>query len=392
LETIRQYGEERLADAGQAEPWCARHADYYAGFVGRIRERSQEDDEVFWAVRLSAEQDNLLGAWSWAIETGEVDIAFRILAAFASSEIWNRYPLLLPGERALDLANAAEHAGYPLALAVSAVFAASRADAAAAEELCRRADESNAIRKTRDWRVEATVSAARQNVANTRGAFADAARFAEQAAGLARAGGDLADASVELTIAAADHVLIDDLPGAVPLATEALALARRVGSPALVASALLALGVAVADTDPDRSRGCLRDSLALSTALGYHSAIDLVWATAVASRIRDQKATLELGRRAILGLEWGGDRLRMGFVLHMIAGALATTRPASAAIIRGAAEANVLAPPSLNRPIALEDERLHELRRRAVEMDWDEAIAYTLTEAAQALDELESEK
>jgi hypothetical protein len=82
----------------------------------------------------------------------------------------------------------------------------------------------------------------------------------------------------------------------------------------------------------------------------------------------------------------------MGFVLHMIASALATTRPAPAAIIRGAAEANVLTPPSLNRPIALGDERLHELSRRGLEMDWDEAITYTLTEAAQALDHLQFEK
>jgi hypothetical protein len=31
--------------------------------------------EVFWAVRLSAKQDNLLAAWSWAIDTRNIDTA-----------------------------------------------------------------------------------------------------------------------------------------------------------------------------------------------------------------------------------------------------------------------------------------------------------------------------
>jgi hypothetical protein len=61
---------------------------------------------------------------------------------------------------------------------------------------------------------------------------------------------DLADASVELTITVAYRVIIGDIPGAVPLARQALALARLTGAPALVATGLLAMGVAVAVTDP----------------------------------------------------------------------------------------------------------------------------------------------
>src|SRR4029453_7256840 len=38
LETIRQYGEERLAEAGDTDRWQARHAVYYVGVVSRIRE------------------------------------------------------------------------------------------------------------------------------------------------------------------------------------------------------------------------------------------------------------------------------------------------------------------------------------------------------------------
>jgi predicted ATPase/class 3 adenylate cyclase len=398
LETIRQYGEQRLGQAGETERWQARHADYYAELLGRVRDHAHDPNpEVFWAVRLGAEQDNLLAAWSWAIGTGDVDAAFKVLASFAPSEVWNTYPLLLVGEAALDLPGAAEHPGYPLALAVSALFASNRADVAAAEELCRRAAEANARRDAPDWRVEETICAARTNIATTRSAFADAARLAEQAAGIARAGGDLADASIQLTIAVACHVLASDAPRGVPLAREALALAREIGAPALVATALLEVGAAVVQTDPGQARACLRESRELSTALGYQSARDLVWATGIASLLNDRTATLELGHNAIRALQRGGDRLRMGITLHMIAGTLATTRPDAAVIILGAAEAHVIESESTAQMInsivaaALGDERARELRARGADMDWDQAVAYTLAQATLALSELESE-
>ncbi len=272
------------------------------------------------------------------------------------------------------------------------------------EELCRRAAEANARRDIPDWRVEETICAARSNIAYTHGAFADAARLSEQAAGLARAGGDLADASLQLGLAASGHLLIGAAPEAVPLAREALALARKIGAPALIATSLLALGVAIAQTDPDRARACLRESLELSTALGYQNWIDHVWAVGIAFLTSDRTATFELGRRAIHRLQRAGNRLSMGFVLHTIAGALAATRPEAAAMIQGAAEASVAAAepsvvesPPIARLIssivteALGEEHARELRARGAEMDWDQAVAYTLAQITQALNEPQSE-
>ena len=398
LETIRQYSEERLNEGGESERWRARHADYYADLLRQVRDPAHDSqEEVFWAVRLSAEQDNLLAAWSWAIGTGNVGTAFRILAGFAPVEIWRTYPLVLPGEAALELPGASKHPSYPLALAVSAVFASNRADVTGAEELCRRAAEANAFQDPPDWRVEATICTAHQNVATTTGAFAAAARFAEQAAGIARAGGDLAEASIEFTIAAVDHVLDGDDSRAVPLASEALTLARQIGNPALVATSLLGVGLAVASTDPGQARACLRESRELSTGFGYESGFDLGRATGIAFLIGDWTATLELGGLAIRGLRWGGDRVRMGLVLYMIAGALAATRPDAAAIIQGAAQAHVVESSRTIQVInsivtaALGEERARELRARGANMDWEQAVAYTLAQTAQALSELESE-
>jgi len=389
LETIRQYGEERLEAAGDAGWRRARHADYYADLLTQLRDHTHDrQEEVFWAARLSAEQDNLLAAWSWAIGSGNVGTAFKMLAGFAPVEIWNSYPVPLAGEAALGLPGATGHPGYPLALAVSALFASIRADVTGTEELWRRATEASARQASPDWRVEATICAVRQNIALTTGAFADAARLAEQAAGLARAGGDLADASLHLGIAVGSHILAGDTPVAVPLAREALALARQTGAPALIASGLLAVGLAVADTDPGQE---------LSTTLGYQSAIDLVSATAIAFLLGDQAGTLEFGRRAIRGLQWGGDRLKMGTILYIIAGTLTSTRPEAAAIIQGAAETCMVESPIFAQMISLimtqvlGEERAGERRAQGAGMDWDQAVAYTLTQATQALSELQSE-
>ena len=183
------------------------------------------------------------------------------------------------------------------------------------------------------------------------------------------------------------------------MAREAVALARQIGAPALIATALLEVGAAVVQTDPDQARACLRESRELSTAFGYQSARDLVWATGIALFLNDRTTTLELGRDAIRALQRGGDRLRMGLTLHMIAGALAATRPDAAAIILGAAaQAHVIemAADANTQLItstvatALGEERARALRARGADMDWDEAVAYTVNQATQALDEIQS--
>jgi hypothetical protein len=87
----------------------------------------------------------------------------------------------------------------------------------------------------------------------------------------------------------------------------------------------------------------------------------------------------------------------MGFALHIIAAALAATRPDAAAIMYGAAETHVGQPARTAELIssivtaALGAERARELRARGADMDWDQALAYTLTQATQALSELQSQ-
>ena len=166
-----------------------------------------------------------------------------------------------------------------------------------------------------------------------------------------------------------------------PAGPQALTLARQIGDPALIASGLLAVGMTVAETEPEQARACLRAS---QHGARLSSALDLAWAAGIAFLVNDRTATFELGRQAIHALQRGGDRIRMGFLLDTIAGALAATQPEAAAIIQGAAEAYVAESPTIARLIslivteALGEERARELRARGADMDWDQAVAYTL--------------
>jgi predicted ATPase/class 3 adenylate cyclase len=395
LETIRQYGEQRLREAGEEQRWRARHADYYAEYLHRVRDPDPDDDR-FWGARITIEQDNLLQAWSWAARAGNIDIAFKILVGFAPCEVWSTYPLVLPGDAVLDLPGAADHPLFPLAAAVSAGFATNRADVGRAEELCRRALDANAGQDRPAWRVEEVVTATRANLATLRGAFAEAAGLSERAARIAQAGGDLADTSVLLTVAVACYVLADEAASAVPLSREALTFARLVGAPALTATALLEVGAAVVETDPDQARQSMREGLELSESLGYGRARDLVCATGIASRLDDRPATLDLAIRALRSLQRSGDRLLMGITLQKIAGALAASKPDAAAIVLGAAEAYVIESSKVVLRVraavetALTEEDYAALHARGARMEWDAAVDFALAQATQALVELEA--
>jgi hypothetical protein len=87
----------------------------------------------------------------------------------------------------------------------------------------------------------------------------------------------------------------------------------------------------------------------------------------------------------------------MGPILYIIAGAFTSTRPEAAAISQGAAETCMVESPifaqliSLIMTQALGEVRTRELRAQGAGMDWDQAVAYTLTQATRALSGLQSE-
>ena len=70
LETLRQFGEERLLDRGEATSTRALHLAYYVQFVRSAHDGLLTADEHLWWQRLQAEWANIRAAFSWACQIG----------------------------------------------------------------------------------------------------------------------------------------------------------------------------------------------------------------------------------------------------------------------------------------------------------------------------------
>jgi predicted ATPase len=68
LETLRQYGRDRLADAGETDETTERHARYYLGLVERITPELLDARHYRAHAQLSAELDNLRATAEWCNE------------------------------------------------------------------------------------------------------------------------------------------------------------------------------------------------------------------------------------------------------------------------------------------------------------------------------------
>ena len=89
LETVRQYGVERLIEAGERDAIAARHAMYYLALIERAAPRLfGGESEPGLVTRLLADDDNFRAATSWSIrEDTRIPVALR----FADALFWYWY-------------------------------------------------------------------------------------------------------------------------------------------------------------------------------------------------------------------------------------------------------------------------------------------------------------
>jgi hypothetical protein len=256
-------------------------------------------------------------------------------------------------------------------------------------------------------------------VAFSAGRFLDAARIGEEWAETGRETGRLVTIGLGLAAAATWYSILGEPDTALPLATEGLAAARQLGTPAVIGLNISALAGAVADRDPERASALLHENIERWDSLGYENAREVTNAVLISARIAEWPTALELAPRAIRHLHWIGDRPQLAGVLNILARVLAANDAEAAAVLQGAARRiattasgqPVAAPPvpvpagagETPRPsgsagfvadlrrettgllaAALGDERLHALRAQGEAMDVDEVAAYALDAASRA--------
>jgi len=68
LETVRQYGWERLSESDEAVEFRERHAGYYLALAEEAEPELKREGQVAWLERLERERDNLRAAMRWWYE------------------------------------------------------------------------------------------------------------------------------------------------------------------------------------------------------------------------------------------------------------------------------------------------------------------------------------
>lgn len=258
LETIRQFGEDRLADDGLREAIGDRHAAYYAAATAErwaIWDGPRQREALDWT---DAEFANLRAAFRWSVDRNDLDRAAAI-AAHAAIMIWplQRFEPVAWAEEILDAATEADLPQLPrLLVAASLCLYLGRPDAGVAYAERARALESagrhdpfpdgwsgmlEALGHLFGGRIDRRVEICRAMVERT---------------GLARMLGLCGLTWALPAVGQADE--------ARAIADETLAAAREYASPFWIGWALGGYGRAFAASDPVRALDALREGLAYS--------------------------------------------------------------------------------------------------------------------------------
>jgi predicted ATPase/DNA-binding CsgD family transcriptional regulator len=93
LETVRQYGREKLQESGEEELFRRRHAEYYLA----LAEKPEPDlrEQGAWLLRLGAEFDNFRAALRWTLgpEAEAPELGLRLATALGHRRFWAVYGL-----------------------------------------------------------------------------------------------------------------------------------------------------------------------------------------------------------------------------------------------------------------------------------------------------------
>jgi predicted ATPase/DNA-binding SARP family transcriptional activator len=118
LETIREYGQERLAERGELEAVRDLHAHYFAELLREAEPHLRRREQLEWMARLNAERDNILAAIRHFGERGDAQSALEtacqmgwywsLLGSHAEALTWVDFALGVPGEATPEVRALAE--------------------------------------------------------------------------------------------------------------------------------------------------------------------------------------------------------------------------------------------------------------------------------------------
>jgi non-specific serine/threonine protein kinase len=286
LETIRQYGQARLDEAGEAPAVRRRHAAHYLDVAERAEPHLRRAEAGAWLDRLHADHDNLRAALAWGEGAADAaDLLPRLAGALWM--FWWQRGHFAEGRRWLE---AALRRPAPPAARVTTLFGAASLAGYQDDYARARALWQDLLALGREGGDEATVSWALGRlgyVAMLVGEYGRAAALCAESVAIGRRLGD--DEALALALMSTGHVAYaqGDLERAAAAYEEGAALDRVSGTAYRSQYWLASLGaVAAGQGEFDRAGALCAESLALARQRG-----DL-WASDQALRILTRVARL----------------------------------------------------------------------------------------------------
>jgi len=406
LETLRHFARDQVTASGEQDRLRRRHAAHYAAFAHRVGTRLQGPDEVAARRRLYVEIDHLRAAAGWAFSTAGiedyeigVDILDGILIELGSQpsseiETWavaalSRVEVLPPAKRTVLLSIAANdafnHGDFDQAEALGLQAIASSDELTVGTLLALSAVVFSAPSRGKPEQAMEVLTSCMD-------------RF------------DVNGASDSLKAAANINAFWARFPSgnlgnAIPAARNAVAAARRAGSPSLIAIALAAYARAFADINDDGALAAADEAILLVRSGAGGNANTA--ASCTAALIRSARGDASGAARSIRGAV--EHEARVGYRL-----ALAIDLAVSALVLAGdpstfdaaATVSGAVAGPALGHYPAFlggnHEDRYHdalahvasvlgphhfaEAERTGAAMTLDEIVAYTLEHLAALAD------
>jgi predicted ATPase/DNA-binding SARP family transcriptional activator len=117
LETLREYGLEKLAESGELEQARERHAGVFLRRAEEAEPLLRGPDQERWLAAVQLDQDNYLAALDWAIANGAIEVGLRLGIALG----WYWYLAGRSNDGRRRLAELVRHDEAPAALRARAM-------------------------------------------------------------------------------------------------------------------------------------------------------------------------------------------------------------------------------------------------------------------------------
>src|SRR5829696_5142297 len=271
LETVRQYGREKLSESGEEGHLRERHAGYYLALAAKAEPELKGAGQVEWLKRFEWEHDNLRAAISWSLERRNLQDAAQlgwalwlfwwIRGHFAEGRRLMEEALSVHGSAAMPASARAQ------GLFVAGTMACGQGDHSSAEPLLE--ESVTLFREVGDTRGVAYALDSAAVLAITQEQYERGIDYSEEAADLFLDVGDKWGAAPMLGCSAVGWLNRGDHGRAKSLAEQGLRLCRETGDKHGTSIALCTLaGVAQAERNYERARDLFEEGLAVSVKLG----------------------------------------------------------------------------------------------------------------------------